>query len=115
VIWLAAYVLFAVVVAKWLRQRVPWFQRVNDFNWQLLVLVDVVAAFAIFWPLYLLAVIDDRPLPWTTISTMFGYYALQGKAWARIGASLVDPLFLALTGQREHCRLSYVKWASPLG
>jgi hypothetical protein len=110
VIWIA----LAVITGKWLRQRVPWFQRLNDFNWQALVLVDVVAAFVIFWPLYLLAVLDDRPLPWSTISTMCGYYALQGKAWAKISASLIDALFFALTGQRGHCLKSYYRWAAPL-
>lgn len=114
-IWFLVWAVLAAATAKWLRHWLPWFQRLNDCNWQLLLLVDIIVAFCIGWPLYLLGVLNDRPLAWTTISTMCGYYALQDRAWAKLGSKLIDSLFLVLTEQDQHCLKSYLNWSDPLG
>ena len=113
-IGLALYLAASLALAFWLRQRFGWAQRLNDCNWQAWVLVDIVAAFAIFWPLYLLGVIDDRPGNGLTISGYCGRNALLGHRWAKIAAAMIDWLFFTLTSQRDHCAKAYAKWANPL-
>lgn len=113
-IWLALYAAFAAVVAKWLRHRGRLFQRLNDLHWQALVLVDIVAAFVIFWPLYLFGLIAERPAPGQTISAMAGGWALQGRGWAIKASVAIDALFFVLTGQRDHCLKAHARWADPL-
>lgn len=114
--WLIiAYLALALATAFRLRKRWAVFQRLNDLNWAALVLIDIVAAFALFWPLFLIGVLRERPLPWTTISTMCGCYARQGKLWAQAGELAIDGLFLALTSQSGHCRKSFDAWRAPLG
>lgn len=114
-IWAAIYLALSVALAFWLRHRFGWAQRINDCNWQAWVLVDIVAAFAIFWPLYLLGIIDDRPGNGLTISGYCGRNALLGKRWAKIASNLIDGLFFILTSQHDHCAKSYTRWANPLG
>lgn len=112
-IWLALYLGLALGNAFWLRHIAGFFQRLNDLNWQALVLVDIGAAFVIFWPLYLVGAMKERPLPWTTISAMCGGNA--GKTWADKAAALIDALFFVLTSQRDHCAKAYAKWCAPMG
>ena len=114
-IGLALYVAASLALAFWLRQRFGWAQRLNDCNWQAWVLVDIVAAFAIFWPLYLLGVIDDRPGNGLTISGYCGRNALLGHRWAKIAAAMIDWLFFTLTSQRDHCAKAYTRWSDPMG
>lgn len=114
-IWLALYLLSSLAVAFWLRHHFAWAQRLNDCNWQAWVLLDIVAAFCLFWPLYLLSVVDDRPGNGLTISAYCGRNALMGRRWARIASALIDRLFRALTSQRDHCAKAYTRWANPLG
>lgn len=114
-IWAAIYVAASLALAFWLRHRFGWAQRINDCNWQAWVLLDIVAAFCLFWPLYLMGVIDDRPGNGLTISGYCGRNALLGKRWARIAASFIDRLFLILTSQRDHCRKAFGNWADPMG
>lgn len=110
----ALYVALSLALAFWLRQRFAFAQRLNDANWQLWLLLDIAAAFMIFWPLYVVAILRERPLPWVTISAMCGCYALQGKRWAIAGSWAIDALFLVLTSQRDHCATAYRHWAAPL-
>lgn len=115
-IWvILAYLALALATAFGLRHRWAPFQRLNDLNWAALVLIDIVAAFAIFWPVYVIGLLRDRPLPWTTISTMCGCYARQKRLWAEVGELAIDGLFLALTSQSDHCRKSFQAWCAPLG
>lgn len=113
-IWACAYLLFVIATAYGLRLAAPIFQRVNDLHWQVLVLVDIVAAFVIFWPLYVAGVIIYRPRSGQTISAICGAGAARGVGWAVKAAALVDALFLVLTSQRDHCADAYRRWASPL-
>jgi hypothetical protein len=113
-IWLLAYLTLSLATAFWLRQRFAVFQRLNDLNWQALVTLDVVAAFAIFWPLYLVKLLKERPLPWATISATCGYYARDNRLWAQTAELAIDGVFLALTSQSNHCRKAYEKWRAPL-
>ncbi len=112
-IGLVIYIAIAFLVSRF-RERSEFLQRLNDCNWQFLVLVDCLAAFVLFWPLYLLTVLSERPLPWTTISTMCGFYALVGTPWARLMSKPIDALFKALTSQEEHCLQSFLRWANPM-
>lgn len=112
---LLLWLVVAVMTAVALRQRFAFFQRLNDLHWQLLVLIDIVAAFAIFWPLYLIGVLAPRPGPWVTISTHCAACALQDRPWAVKAAAVIDVLFFVLTSQRDHCMQSYVRWCAPLG
>lgn len=114
-ICLVAYLALALASACWLRHRLVVFQRLNDMNWQTLVLIDIVAAFAIFWPLYVAGILHDRPLPWATISTFCAASALQNRTWAIKAAMAIDALFFVLTSQRDHCAKSYARWAAPMG
>lgn len=114
-IWLALYIALSALVAFWLRHHFEWAQRINDFNWQAWVLVDIVAAFAIFWPLYLMGAIDDRPRNGLTVSGYCGRNTLMGKRWAKIASAVIDRLFLILTSQRDHCVKAYTRWSDPLG
>ena len=114
-IWIALYVVLSALLAFWLRHRFPWAQRLNDCNWQAWVLLDIIAAFLIFWPLYLAGVIDDRPRNGLTVSGFCGRNALMGKRWARIASAVIDRLFLILTSQRDHCVKAYTLWYDPLG
>lgn len=114
-IWLAFYIAVSIALAFWLRHHFGWAQRLNDCNWQAWVLFDIVAAFLIFWPLYLVGVSDDRPRNGLTISGYCGRNALMGKRWARIASAVIDRLFLILTSQRDHCVKAYAKWADPMG
>lgn len=114
-IGLAFYIALSALVAFWLRHKLPIFQRVNDWNWQAWVLLDIIAAFLIFWPLYLAGVIDDRPRNGLTVSGFCGRNALMGKRWARIASAVIDRLFLILTSQRDHCVKAYTRWSDPLG
>lgn len=111
---LALYLAASVALAFGLRHIWPPFQRLNDANWQAWVLIDIVAAFLIFWPLYILGLLTDRPGNGLTISGYCGRNAALGHRWARIAAAMIDWLFLALTSQRDHCWNAYAKWASPL-
>lgn len=106
------YLTLASVAAD-LRHSFAFFQRLNDLNWQALVLIDIAAAFAIFWPLYLVGLLYERPLPWATISTFCGARAAAGDDWAIKIAAAIDALFFVLTSQRDHCARSYAKWAAP--
>lgn len=110
-IWCA----LALATALWLRHRLAAFQRLNDLNWAALVLIDIAAAFVVFWPLYLVGLLAARPLPWTTISTFCAACALQDRGWAVKAAAVIDALFFGLTSQRDHCMKSYVTWCAPLG
>lgn len=111
---LSSYLVVALTTAFWLRHLAPFFQRLNDLNWQALVTLDVIAAFVIFWPLYLVGVLRDRPLPWATISTFCAACALQDRPWALKATAAIDALFFVLTSQREHCLKAYARWSAPL-
>lgn len=111
---LAIYLALAGSTGVWLRHRFALFQRMNDFHWAALVLFDIVAAFALFWPLYLIGVLTKRPLPWTTISTFCAACSAEGKPWAAKSAAVINALFFVLTSQRDHCAQSYKHWAAPL-
>lgn len=113
-IWLA-YLLFALMTAFYLRHHFALFQRLNDMHWQAMVLLDIALAFAIFWPLFLVGVLRDRPLPWATVSTFAASCALAGRGWAAKLAEVIDGVFYILTSQRDHCAKSYVRWSAPLG
>lgn len=108
------YPALSTLVAFLLRHKLPFFQRVNDWNWQAWVLLDIIAAFLIFWPPYLVGVIDDRPRNGLTVSGYCGRNALMGKRWARVASAVVDRLFLILTSQRDHCVKAYTRWSDPL-
>lgn len=69
-IWLALYIAVSIALAFWLRHHLGWAQRLNDCNWQAWVLADIVAAFLIFWPIYLVGLVDDRPGNGLTISAL---------------------------------------------
>ncbi len=114
-IWLALYIAVSIALAFWLRHHFGWAQRLNDCNWQAWVLLDIVAAFLIFWPLYLVGVVGDRPGNGLTISAYCGRSALMGKRWAKIAAQVIDWPFFILTSQRDHCAKAYTRWANPLG
>ena len=114
-IWIALYLAFSIALAFWLRHRFGWAQRLNDMNWQAWVLLDIVAAFLIFWPLYLVGLVDDRPGNGLTISAYCGRSALMGKRWAKMASAVIDQLFLVLTSQSDHCAKAYTRWANPLG
>ena len=79
------------------------------------MLVDIVAAFCLFWPLYLTGVVNDRPGNGLTISGYCGRNALLGHRWAKIVAAVIDWMFFIVTSQREHCAKSYTRWANPMG
>lgn len=113
-IWACAYLLFVIATAYGLRLVAPVFQRINDLHWQALVLIDIVAAFVIFWALYVAGIIAERPRSGQTISAICGGGAARGVGWAVKAAALVDALFLVLTSQRAHCDDAYRRWASPL-
>lgn len=110
-----AYLALALVTAFWLRRRFAFFQRLNDLNWQALLLIDIAGAFLIFWPLYLIGLLDSRPGPWVTISTHCWACSLEGKGWATKTAAAIDALFFVLTSQKDHCAKSYARWCAPLG
>ena len=114
-IWLALYITLSAIIAFGLRRHFGWAQRLNDCNWQAWVLLDIVAAFLIFWPLYLVGVVDDRPGNGLTISAYCGRSALMGHRWAKIAAQVIDWPFLILTSQRDHCAKAYTRWSDPLG
>lgn len=42
--------------------------------------------------------------PDETISSRVGKAALNGKRWALVAEHLINALFLAVTGERDHCR-----------
>jgi hypothetical protein len=113
-IFAAAYLALALATAFWLRHRWAFFQRLNDLNWQALLLIDIAAAFLIFWPLYLVAILRDRPLPWATISAICGCYTLKGRKWAEKASVAIDALFFVLTSQKHHCAEAYLSWSAPL-
>lgn len=114
-IWLALYLLAAISNAWWLRNRWAWAQRANDCNWQAWVLLDIVAAFCLFWPPYIGNVIKDRPPPGITISAFVGWQASKKRRWALVAARIIDLPFFILLSQSDHCAKEYAKWADPLG
>lgn len=113
-ICLAIYLALSAFVAFWLRHKLAIFQRVNDWNWQAWVLLDIIAAFLIFWPLYLTGLLADRPRNGLTISAYCGRNALMGMRWAKIASAVIDRLFLILTSQSDHCEKAYTRWSNPL-
>jgi hypothetical protein len=108
-----AYLAWWAAIAFWLRHQASVFQRLNDMHWQLLVLIDIIAAFLLFWPLYVARLLKERPLPWATISAIRG--GNVGRPWADRAAALIDAVFFVLTSQRGHCAKSYARWSNPLG
>lgn len=111
----AVYVALSLALAFGLRHVHPLAQRLNDMNWQAWLLLDIAAAFVLFWPAFVVGILRDRPLAWGTISAICGCYAGQGRAWARAGAAAIDALFLVLTSQRDHCATAYRNWGNPAG
>lgn len=114
-IYIAFYIALSLAIAFWLRRHFGWAQRLNDCNWQAWVLVDIVAAFLIFWPLYIVGLVDDRPGNGLTVSGYCGRSALLGRRWARLVSAVIDCLFFILTRQRDHCAKAYTRWGAPLG
>lgn len=102
VIWLF-YLAFAAVNAFALRHWLAPFQRLNDWNWQALVLIDIAIGFALFGALYVAGIYPGRPDPRETISSVVGRHLMLGKRWAVVAAKPIDWLFLVLTSQRGHC------------
>lgn len=101
-IWLL-YLAFAAVNAFTLRHWLSPFQRLNDVNWQALVLLDIAIAFAATSVLHLVGLYPTRPDPRETISSIVGRYAALGKRWALTAAQVIDSIFFVLTSQRDHC------------
>lgn len=114
-IWLALYVLASLNVAFRLRQRWAWAQRVNDCNWRLLTLIDEVAAFLIFVPLYAFALYPRMPMVGDTISSLSWAGEMAGVRWCQWLRIAIDALFRVLTSQQDHCAKAHAKWANPLG
>ena len=103
-IWIVVlYLAFAIANAFWLRRRLALLQRLNDLNWQALVLIDVALAFPIFWTGYVAGLLKTRPAPLATLSALCGFYAARGVLAARIGAMAIDRVFFTLTSERDHC------------
>lgn len=107
------WIVQAFVISS-LRKTCGFFQRINDANWQALIVVDIVVAYFIFWPLYLVYILPSRPLPWATISATCGYYAREGKRWSIASAKIIDFIFLKVTGEKDHCDKSYINWSAPV-
>lgn len=112
-IYALLFIGFMVLVARF-RKRSILLQRINDLNWQSLVLLDIIAAFLIFWPLYLVGVVEDRPLNGQTISAICGDGTEKGYRWAHIASETINLIFLVLTSQRDHCADAFRRWAYPL-
>lgn len=106
---LGIYLALAIINAFWLRHRAPIFQRLNDVNWQALVLIDICWAFGISGPLYVARIYPDRPDPRETISSIIGRHMLAGARWAWLAAKPIDWIFLILTSQRDHCLIEALK------
>jgi hypothetical protein len=114
-IWLALYLITAIANAWRLRRLWAWAQRVNDCNWRLLTLIDEVAAFLIFVPLYAFALYPRMPMVGDTISSLSWAGELADVRWCRWLQIAIDALFRVLTSQRDHCEKAHAKWANPLG
>lgn len=114
-IWLSLYALSSLAIAFRLRQRWAWAQRVNDANWRLLTLINEVAVFLLFVPLYALGLYPRMPLVGDTISSLCWAGELAGLRWCRWLRIGIDALFHLLTSQLHHCEKAYAKWANPLG
>lgn len=108
------WLVIAAMTAVSLRHHSAFFQRLNDLHWQALLLIDIVAAFILFWPLYVVGLMAPRPGPWVTISTHCWACSLDGARWAVKAVAAIDALFFVLTSQRDHCAKSYAAWAAPL-
>lgn len=109
-----AYIAQAVAVAFWLRHIWAWAQRVNDCNWRLLTLLDEVAAYPLFAPLYAVGWYPRRPMVGDTISSLLWFGEISGARWCRPLRRAVDTLFRLLTSQRDHCRKAWLNWANPM-
>lgn len=114
-IWLALYFLASLAIAFRLRRQWAWAQRANDANWRLLTLIDEVAAFLIFVPLWVFGLFPRRPMVGDTISSLCWAGELAGVRWCVPLRLAIDALFRVLTSQRDHCRAAYASWANPLG
>lgn len=114
-IWAAVfYTLFSVLCAfKW-RASISFAQRITDFNWQVLVLIDIIAAFLIFAPFYVTGFIKTLPGNGQTISSYSYRNHMAGKAWASVAVVLIDKLFHVITSQENHCEKAYNSWIEPL-
>lgn len=97
--WLA----FGIINAKWFRKKSNVLQRINDIHWGFLVTFDILMAFLIFSPLYLLRIIDERLYTGETISSFTGRNIILGKIWAKILGKVIDTIFLVLVNQEDHC------------
>ena len=113
-ILICGYIAQAISVAFWLRHRWAWAQRVNDCNWRLLTLIDEVAAYPLFAPLYALGLYPRRPMVGDTISSLCWWGEQAGASWCRPLRRAIDLLFRLLTSQRDHCRKAWEAWANPM-
>lgn len=101
--WVLLAWLAQALLARALRRRAAILQRLNDVNWSVVVLADIVAGFAIFNLLWLFAALGERPRSGETISAFAGRHAALGLGWAEKLAACIDALFFVLVGQRGHC------------
>lgn len=107
------YTLFSILCAFKLRSYIPFAQRITDFNWQVLVLIDIVAAFLIFAPFYVAGFIKALPGNGQTISSYSYRNHMAGKPWASVAVILIDKLFHITTSQEKHCEKAYNSWIQP--
>ena len=108
------YTLFSILCAFRLRSNIPFAQRITDFNWQVLVLIDIIAAFVIFAPFYVIGLVDHHPGNGQTISSFSYRNHIQDKMWAAVMVTLIDKLFHITTSQENHCEKAYNSWIEPL-
>lgn len=99
------YLIFAVITAFWLRRLHPVFQRLNDFHWGFLVLVDIMVGFVFLGVLFVAGVIPARPMNGETISSFAGRHP-----WAQPLEVAIDTIFFVLTSQKDHCAKEAAKW-----
>ena len=109
-IYILAYVIFSWVLGHWLRWKAAWLQRLNDVNWDFIVLFfDIVPGFIITAFLYLTYLDEAPPGQGETISARLGRAkSSRGKACAM----MVDGLMLLLSSEKNHCANAAAKRAA---
>lgn len=112
---LVYYLTFSIINASFLRKYLKVAQRINDVNWQLLVLIDIIVAFFLFGPFYILGWVTELRGDGQTVSSYSYRNAIKGKSWAIISVRIIDKVFNMLTGQQEHCKKAYEDWTNPNG
>lgn len=109
------YLIFSIINASFLRKYFKFAQRINDVNWQLLVLIDIIVAFFLFGPFYILGWVTELPGDGQTISSYLYRNSIKNKTWANLSVKIIDKIFNVLTGQEYHCKKAYEDWTNPSG